>query len=58
MFAAPVALVSARCYVGHHHLCVAERCDCDCHVPIIVGNSVWNREGFKVATNGAGKSLS
>jgi hypothetical protein len=34
MFCKPIALVSARCHLGQHDLCVAERCDCDCHTSI------------------------
>jgi hypothetical protein len=32
MFAKPRGLVSARCHVGGHDSCIAERCDCDCHI--------------------------
>jgi hypothetical protein len=32
MFVKPRGLVSARCYLDGHDSCIAELCDCDCHV--------------------------
>jgi hypothetical protein len=44
MFCKPIALVSARCHLRQHDLCVADRCDCDCHTLIAIGNRFWNHE--------------
>jgi hypothetical protein len=57
MFCKPIALVSARCHLGQHDLCVAERCDCDCHLSIAIGNPFWNRVSGRNGDESQGKSL-
>ena len=57
MFCKPIALVSARCHLGQHDLCVAERCDCDCHTSIAIGNPFWNHESGRNGDESHSKSL-
>jgi hypothetical protein len=53
----PIALVSARCHLGQHDSCVAERCDCDCHTSIATGNPFWNHVSGRNGDESHGKSL-
>jgi hypothetical protein len=57
MFCKPIALVSERCHLGQHDLCVAERCDCDCHTSIAIGNPLWNRLSGRNGDESQSKSL-
>jgi hypothetical protein len=47
MFSKPTALFSARCYLGQHAVSIGDRCDCNCHVPSVIGNPVWNAVGVQ-----------
>ena len=46
MFGKPIVLVSARCHLEQHDLCIAERCDCGCHTTTAIGNPIWNNAGI------------